>query len=140
MRDRELRYPVSLADAHGRFSQEAHGWARDNLVDASAIDGRAPWGRNKRREYWCVVTPTHFLACTISSLDYLCLGETFVHDRVTNRSFGSTSFAPGSRWARLPGNLEGTIATLRIGDVRVTVEEVEGGTRIRADGGGSPST
>ncbi len=54
---------------------------------------------------------------------------------MTNRSFGRTRFAPGSRWARLPGNLEGAIATLRIGDVRVTVEEVEGGTRIRADGG-----
>ncbi len=85
MRDRELRYPVSLTDAHGRFSREAHGW-------------------------------------------------------VTNRSFGRTRFAPGSRWARLPGNLEGTVATLRIEQVRVTVEEVEGGTRIRADGGGSPST
>lgn len=135
MFERELTYPVSLTDARGRFNTEAHGWARANLVDASAIDGRSEWGRNKRWEYWCVCTPTHFLACTISSLDYLSLGEIFIHDRTTNRTFGRTRVAPGSRSVRLPGNLEGNVATLRIGSLRVTIEEVEGGTRVRADGG-----
>ncbi|WP_438874147.1 DUF2804 family protein [Tessaracoccus lacteus] len=31
MRERELTYPVSLTDAHGRFNREAHGWARANV-------------------------------------------------------------------------------------------------------------
>lgn len=135
MFERELTYPVSLTTQKGLFNTRAHGWARDNLVDASAIDGRLAWGRNKRWEYWCITTPTHFVGVTASSLDYLTLGELFVYDRITGRSFDTMKIAPGSRRVRLPRNLEGSAATLRIGKLRVTIEEVEGGTRVRADAG-----
>ncbi|MBK7822506.1 MAG: DUF2804 domain-containing protein [Tessaracoccus sp.] len=147
--ERELTSPVSLTGPDGRFNPAAHGWARDAVVDSSAIDGGRAWGRNKRWEYWNVITPTHILALTVSALDFASVNEIWIHERTTGRSLGHTGIGAGSRGVRLPANLEGGralrvagwpgsrpsdgVATARVNGLRITVEEVHGGTRLRAD-------
>src|ERR1051325_8683196 len=63
----------------------------------SSASGHAPnqtkplptTGRNKRWEYWGVVTPTHVLALTVSSLDYAAVHEVWVLDRESGRTWGA---------------------------------------------------
>lgn len=147
--ERELTAPVALVGADGRFNPAAHGWARDAIVDTSGIDGGRSWGRNKRWEYWNVITPTHILALTVSSLDFASVNEIWIHERDTGRSLGHTGIGPGGRGVRLPANLEGGralraagwprarstdgVATAKANGLRITVDEVPGGTRLRAD-------
>ena len=92
-RERELTAPVALTLPNGRLNPAAIGWARTPLVDTSGIAAaRRPfphqWGRNKRWEYWNVITPTHILALTISSIDYAAVHEAWVFERATERSWG----------------------------------------------------
>ncbi|MFT3887987.1 MAG: DUF2804 family protein [Arachnia sp.] len=131
--ERELTAPVSLTRPDGRFNPDAHGWARDALVDTSGIDGRRAWGRNKRWEYWNVITPTHILALTVSSLDYASVTEIWIHERATGRSLGHTGIGPGARGVELPAVLGRGPAAARVNGLRIAVEEVDGGTRLRAD-------
>ncbi len=56
---RELTAPVSLTNEQGLLNPESVGWARQPLVTTAGINGRTAWGRNKRWEYWNVITPTH---------------------------------------------------------------------------------
>ncbi|CAK9784682.1 hypothetical protein CC85DRAFT_325903 [Cutaneotrichosporon oleaginosum] len=145
MRENELTAPVSLTQNH-KFNRAAHGWARQPIVDTSGIhdrkDDNPGWGSNKRWEYWCVMTPTHLLACTVASLDFLASAEVWIFDRATNAPVlekGTAALGDdGSRAATLPAQVESGTASYVGGGVEVVIEQVEGGTRIRAsaDGGG----
>ena len=133
MIERELTEPVSLTGADGRFNPAAHGWARQPIVDTSGIDGRGTWGRNKRWEYWCVMTPTHILACTVSSIDFAAVHEVWVFDRASGTSVGLGATGIGAGSAMLPANLEGGRSSARQGALKIDIEEVPGGTRLRAE-------
>lgn len=64
--DREITAPVQLVDARGRLDEASVGWTRTQLHDTDRIGrGLYGWGRNKRWEYWGIVTPTHIFALTI---------------------------------------------------------------------------
>ncbi|WP_230206489.1 DUF2804 family protein [Microbacterium gorillae] len=130
--ERELTSPVSLTGPEGTFNPDAHGWARQPIVDTAGIDGRKTWGRNKRWEYWCVMTPTHILACTVSSIDFAAVHEVWVHDRASGTSVGRGATGIGPWSATLPANAEGGPARARHGDLSIDIEEVPGGTRLRA--------
>lgn len=132
MIERELLQRVALVGADGAFNPAAHGWARQPIVDTSGIDGRRSWGRNKRWEYWCITTPTHLLALTVSSLDFAAVHEVWIFDRATGESIGRGATGIGARSATLPANLEGGPARARIGALSIDIEEVPGGTRVRA--------
>ena len=80
-RERELTEPVSLTLPRGDFNPAAAGWARQPIVDTTGI-GRG-WGRNKRWEYWGVITPTHLIGLTISHIDYAAVHELWVLDRAS---------------------------------------------------------
>ncbi|BEI80786.1 hypothetical protein CcaverHIS002_0113150 [Cutaneotrichosporon cavernicola] len=144
MRENELTSPVSLT-RENKFNRAAHGWARQPIVDTSGIHDRKDnlsWGSNKRWEYWCVMTPTHILACTIASLDFLSSAEVWIFDRATNEAVLAKGAAAmgdqGAQAATLPAQVESGPATYSGGGVEVCIEQVEGGTRIRAsaEGGG----
>src|SRR5688500_2198450 len=64
--EREITGPVDLCLADGRLNPGAVGWSRKPLHRAN-LRG---WGRTKRWEYWCVTTPTHAVALTVSDLDF----------------------------------------------------------------------
>lgn len=145
MRENELTAPVSLTKEH-KFNRAAHGWARQPIVETSGIHDRKEdnpgWGANKRWEYWCIMTPTHLLACTVASLDFLASAEVWIFDRATGRPVVEKGAAAlgenGSAAATLPAGVETGTASYHGGGIDLTIEQVAGGTRLRAstEGGG----
>lgn len=139
MHETELTTPVSLTKDH-KFNRAAHGWARQPIVDTSGIHDRKEdnpaWGSNKRWEYWCVLTPTHILSCTVASLDFLGSAEVWIFDRATNTPVVAKGTAAmgddGSKAARLPAGVETGPASYIGGGVEIIIEQVPGGTRLKA--------
>ncbi|MDF1602914.1 DUF2804 family protein [Nocardioides sp. YIM 152315] len=135
IREREITAPVALTRADGRLNPEAVGWTRTPLITTDGIGrGRRGRGRNKRWEYWAVTTPTHVVALVLSHLDYAGVHGIWVLDRATGEEIAHDAITPLGRGARLPGTLGAGPATARAGTMRIEVEEVEGGTRLRARG------
>jgi len=130
MTERELTAPVSLTLPGRRLNPDAIGWARQPIVDTSGI-GRG-LGRNKRWEYWCVTTPTHILALTISSIDYAAVHEVWVLDRATERTWGKGATVIPARGVTLPASLDGGPAHARAKDLEIDVLPEAGSTRLRA--------
>jgi len=132
MAERELTGPVPLVRANGSLNPDAIGWARRPLVDTSGIECSA-WGRNKRWEYWNVVTPGHILALTVSSIDYAAVHEVWVLDRASERTWGRTATVLPARGVELPPALDQGPARARAKDLRIDVDPGPGQVRLRAD-------
>ncbi|SOC52311.1 Protein of unknown function [Blastococcus aggregatus] len=96
--ERELTAPVDLCGADGRLNPAAVGWSRTPLHRAN-LRG---WGRAKRWEYWGIVTPTHVLGVTVSSLDYAALYSLYVLDRATGREIERADTVPLATGVVLP--------------------------------------
>ncbi len=133
----ELTAPVMLTGARGRLNPDAVGWARTPLIDTAGIDGRRSWGRNKRWEYWNVMTPRHVLALTVASLDYAALAEAWVLDRETERVVASSETLLPSRHVELPATLGDGPARARMGKLSIDIDphspgDPTRGTRLRA--------
>jgi len=133
--ERELTERVALVGPDHRLAPDAVGWARRPLVDTSGIDGRHSWGRNKRWEYWNVMTPTHVLAVTVSSLDYAAVHEVWVLDRGSLREAGRAVTVLPARGVALPASLGDGPVRARARGLAVDVEETGDGTRLRASAG-----
>lgn len=133
MTERELTERVSLTHADGSLNADAIGFARRSIVDTSGIDGRRSWGRNKRWEYWNVMTPTHIVALTVSSLDYAAVHEVWVFDRGSERSWGKSSTVIPSKDVDLPGSLAGGATIARATDLAITVTPGAGSWRLFAE-------
>lgn len=133
MTERELTSPVSLTAPDGRLNTDAIGFARRPLVDTAGIDGRRAWGRNKRWEYWNVMTPTHVVALTVSSLDYAAVHEVWVLERATRRTWGRTATVVPSRDVDLPASLGGGPALARAAHLAVSVTPGAGSWRLFAE-------
>ncbi|MEV8251504.1 DUF2804 domain-containing protein [Microbacterium sp. NPDC076768] len=131
MIEREITAPTSLLHADGALNPDALGWSRTPLLDTSGLPGRGHWGRNKRWEYWNVMTPSHIVALTVSSLDYMAVHEVWVLDRATGEDIGSTVIAPGGASATLPASLGKGPARARTRRITLDIEESIGGTRLR---------
>lgn len=125
--ERELTERVSLTLPNGRLNTAAIGFARSSLVDTSGIGGRRGWGRNKRWEYWCVMTPTHIVALTVSSIDYAAVHEVWIFDRAAERSWGRSATVIPARDVELPGSLGGGIAIARAKDLAATITSADAG-------------
>ncbi|BDZ65186.1 DUF2804 domain-containing protein [Agromyces mangrovi Wang et al. 2018] len=126
----ELTRPVTLTLPNGRLHPAAVGWARQPLVDTSGIG--AGRGRNKRWEYWNVATPTHILALTVSSIDYAAVHEVWVLERASGRTWGKATTSIPSRGVELPLSLGDGPARARARGLAIDIDEVAGGTRLRA--------
>lgn len=64
--EREITAPVDLCLDNGQLNPAAVGWTRTAL-HRTRLRG---WGRNKRFEYWSIVTPTLIFTMNISHHDY----------------------------------------------------------------------
>nr|WP_237465184.1 DUF2804 domain-containing protein [Leucobacter luti] len=113
------------------MNRAAVGWATQPLIDTSGL-GRGR-GRNKRWEYWNVVTPTHILAATVSAIDYACVPEVWVLERATGREWGRVETILPPRGTRLAARLEHGASETRTRGLAVSITEEPGGTRIRAE-------
>lgn len=131
MIEREITAPTSLLHADGALNPDALGWSRTPLLDTSGLPGRGHWGRNKRWEYWNVMTPSHIVALTVSSLDYMAVHEVWVLDRATGEDIGSTVISPGGASATLPASLGKGPARARTRRITLDIEESIAGTRLR---------
>lgn len=136
--ERELTTPVNLTGPDGFLNPHAVGWARTPLVTTDGIAaprrGLPPkaWGRNKRWEYWNVMTPTHILALTVSDLDYGCVNEVWVYNRSTGEEMNEVALRIPARGVTMPGTLGAGKVRARGGGVNIAIDEVEAGTRLRA--------
>ena len=89
--EREITEPVDLCLPSGRLRPDAVGWSRRPLHHAN-LRG---WGRNKRWEYWGIVTPTHVVGLVASSLDYAGVHSLYVLDDTPSRSKLDPKGKPG---------------------------------------------
>lgn len=133
VQEREITEPVALCLPNGRLNPDAVAWTRTPLHNTDRIGrGAYGWGRNKRWEYWAITTPTHFLALTVSSLDFAAVHEVWALDRATEKSYGGSVVSLLSGSVTLPGTLEAGPARAKTAQFEIEIDEVEGGTRLRA--------
>ncbi|HEX5968319.1 MAG TPA: DUF2804 domain-containing protein [Intrasporangium sp.] len=133
--EREITAPVLLTLPDGRLNPDAVGWTRTPLVVTDGVGrGRRAWGRTKRWEYWAVTTPTHVVALTVSDLDYAAMHSIWLLDRRTGVEIAHEAVGLLSGSATLPGTLGRGAVRARTLAVRIDIDEVEGGTRLRAVG------
>ncbi|MCF2527339.1 DUF2804 domain-containing protein [Yinghuangia soli] len=102
--EREITGPVDLCLPDGRLDPGAVGWSRQPWLRAN-LRG---WGRTKRWEYWCVTTPTHLIALTVSDLDLFSLDAVYFLDFGADAPYEmerTAILAP--RRARLPQHIAG---------------------------------
>ncbi len=121
MTERELTRRVALTRPDGTLDPDAVGFARRALVDTSGIGGRRGWGRNKRWEYWNVMTPTHIVALTVSSIDYAAVHEVWVFERATERSWRAAPAVLPARDVDLPPSLGDGPALARAKGLRIAI-------------------
>lgn len=149
--ERELTKPVSLVGADGLLNPDAVGWSRHPLHDTSGIgigNGALPkaWGRNKRWEYWLVMTPTHLFSLTVSDVDYASSHTVWAYEIPTGKRIDVTAIVPCARGTVLPPSLGeggarggsmslgGRVLPSGPGRMRALIDPVDGGTRLRAEG------
>lgn len=136
MQEHEITTPVSLTLRDGRLNPHAVGWTRTPLITTDGIGtGRVGKGRNKRWEYWAVTTPTHVVALVVSDLDYAAVHSIWLLDRATGETIEHEAVGLLGRSATLPGTLGAGPVRARTKHVTIDIDEVEGGTRLRARGG-----
>lgn len=119
---------VDLCRPDGHLDRAAVGWGRAPFVRPN-LRG---WGRTKRWEYWGVVTPTHIVGLTVSSLDYAGVHAVYVLDRATGEELVREAVVPLALGTVLPsrcGEGGSRVATRRL---RIELDETPEGTRLRA--------
>lgn len=139
--ERELTHgPVDLCRSDGTLAPEAVGWSR-RPVHRANLRG---WGRTKRWEYWCVTTPTHLVALTVSDLDFLRLDAVYVLELgAGGREIERTALRPGGPGTPLPEGVAGAPGPfgghdLTVGPARPVRDQVRIG--IRREGAGTRLT
>ncbi|MFF2729277.1 DUF2804 domain-containing protein [Streptomyces sp. NPDC058008] len=136
--EHEITGPVDLCLPDGSLNPAAVGWSRTPLHRT----GMRGWGRTKRWEYWCVTTPTHLVALTVSDLDFMALNTVYLLEfGPGGREFERSSVIPLGHGVRLPDAVAGapgsedvTVGPARPtgNKVRVEIRDENSGTRLRA--------
>ena len=126
--EREITEPVDLCLPDGRVNPAAVGWSRRPLHRPN-LRG---WGRTKRWEYWGVVTPTHIVGLTVSSIDYAGVNAVFVLDRATGEELVADAVVPLARGVVLPASCGVGSAGVDTGGLRIALDEMPDGTHLRA--------
>lgn len=133
MTNLEITKPVRLLRPDGRLDPESIGWTRRQLHDTDRVGrGWYGWGRNKRWEYWGIVTPTHIIALTIAGLDFANVRQLWVLDRVTLTPIDTFEIGPFSRGASLTGTHGTGVNESRGRKLWLRFEDLPEGTRLQA--------
>jgi hypothetical protein len=134
---REITAPVDLCRPDGRLDRAAVGWTRTplhrpNLPTGTVGGWSLGWGRNKRWEYWGLVTPTHVVGLTISSLDYVGVEALYVLDRATGAETVEETTVPLAMGVELTARSGSGRSRFASGSLSLSFEETEEGTRLVA--------
>ena len=133
--EREIISPVLLTLPDGHLNDDAVGWTRAPLVITDGIGrGARTWGRSRRWEQWTVTTTTHVVTLTVSDLDYAALHGIWIVDRRSGAEIAHDSVGLLAGSASLPGTLGRGPVRARTLPVRIDIDEIETGTRLRAVG------
>lgn len=131
--EREITAPVSLTLPSGHLDPDAVGFTRTPLITTDGIGrGWVGKGRNKRWDYWAFTTPSHVVAVVVSDIDYAGVNGLWVLDRSTGEAIGEDVITPFGAGVHLPATLGRGRTTLNTKALRVQIEEIGGGTRVRA--------
>lgn len=131
--EREITERTALCLGNGRLNPRAVGYSRVPLLDTAGIGrGRLGRGRNKRWEYWAITTPTHICTVTTAALDYAAVHQVWVLDRRTGIEIDDSVVSPGAGTSALPATLGGGPVRGLTPGVEISIDEISGGTRIRA--------
>lgn len=129
---REVTSAIDLCLSDGRLNPAAVGWTRTPLHRPNLRGGPGRWGRTKRWEYWGLITPTHVVGLTISSLDYAGVEAVYVLDRSTGQESVVESTVPLARGVELATRCGTGRSATATGSLAIAFDEVDGGTRLRA--------
>lgn len=130
----EITTPVRLVRSDGRLDPESIGWTRRQLHDTDRIGrGWYGWGRNKRWEYWGIVTPTHILALTIAGLDFANVRQLWVLDRTTLTTVDLFEISPLSQGIQLTGTHGTGVNESRGRAMQLRFEDAPHGTRLTGE-------
>lgn len=127
--EREITETTELCLPSGRLNPAAVGWTRTALHRT----GLTGWGRNKRFEYWSIVTPTSIVTMNISHHDYRANVSVTYLDRATYGEIvqGGNTWLPAHGGMRDDTNTEPMEASRRDVLVRMTPRGV--GTVLHAE-------
>ena len=129
--ERELTSPVELCRPDGRsLNPEARGWSRTPLHTANL---RGRWGRSKRWDYWCVLSPGLAVAVTYANVDYLGLATVWWVDFHTGATGGCEPALPLARGVALPERPGSAPLRYRGAKSSVDIVDDPAGTNITAE-------
>ncbi|WP_320066074.1 DUF2804 domain-containing protein [Micromonospora sp. RTGN7] len=126
--ENEITEPIDLCLPGGRLHPAAVGWSR-RPVHRANLRG---WGRNKRWEYWGIVTPSHIVSLVASSLDYAGVHSVYVLDRTTKVEIDRNAVVPFARGAFFPPVSGLGAVRARGGGLSIDIDQQASGTTIRA--------
>lgn len=98
---------------------------RANLVRA--------WGRKKRWDYWCVITPEVIVSLVYADIDYAGLASCWVLDRSDHTQADAGVLRPFARGLRVPEQVCTGIVTVEDAKLTMSIEERDDVTILRAD-------
>lgn len=128
----EITTETDLCDAHGRLNRASVGWSRTPLHRPN-LRG---WGRTKRWEYWGLVTESHVVGLTISSLDYAGVEAVYVLDRATGQETVHEATVPLARGVELAARSGVGTSRVSAGSLELSFTDSDDGTRIHAEAPG----
>ena len=142
---REITARTRLVMGDGRLNPDAVGWSRHPLHDTSGLKrGWRGRGRNKRWEYWLVMTPDLLVSQTISDIDYAGVHTVWAYEIATGRLLDEGAIAPLAIGTRMPDSLgdgpvwggtsdpNGRLKAPGPGVIRARVDDIDGGARLQA--------
>lgn len=141
--EKHIESPTTLSLFQGsqptkKMNPLAHGWSATPLISTELHTGLGTWGRNKRWEYWGIMTPTHIIGVTISSLEYAGVNQLYVVDRATLESHSTEVIDPLARKVTLPSTYADGPAEFVSKNLSIRIDEGDSQgsrtTRIRALG------
>jgi len=126
--EREITEPIDLCLPDGHLNPDAVGWSRQPLHTPNL----RMWGRAKRWEYWGILTPTHMIGVTVSSLDYAGLESLYVLERATHEEVVVDAVVPLARGVVLPERCGVGRSHASAHGLTIDIDETDEGTRVRA--------
>ena len=126
--ERERTTPVDLCDER-RLAPAALGWSRRPMLRANL--SRA-WGRKKRWDYWCVITPEVVVSFVYADIDYAGLANCWILDRTDHAQATAGVLRPFARGLSLPDQV--CTGTSEVADEALTmhIAETDDATHLTA--------
>jgi hypothetical protein len=124
--EREILAPTHLCDGR-KLARSARGWSRAPKLRANL---RGAWGRKKRWDYWCVITPQVIVTMVVADIDYAGLANCWVLDRSDQAQATAGVLRPFSRGISLPDQV--CTGTVEVSDESflLRIEETDEATRL----------